>query len=95
VKGLARGFRWKRLIERNDYQSISDLAAAEKISEAYVRRLLRLTLLSPRIIEAILDGRQAKGVQLEGFRGELPTDWSTQEEHLQRTKVAASPSHAA
>jgi hypothetical protein len=37
----------------------------EKINESYVGRVLRLTLLAPDIIEAILGGRQPPQLQLE------------------------------
>jgi hypothetical protein len=86
VKALARAFRWKGLIERGNYHSISDVAAAEQISEAYIRRLLRLTLLAPPLVEAIVDGRLPSGVQLEGFRGTLPVVWSAQKEQLQKMR---------
>jgi hypothetical protein len=43
VKALARGFRWKRLLDEGHYASIVELSAAESINEAYARRLLRLT----------------------------------------------------
>ena len=57
---------------------MSEIAEAEKIDRSYVNRLLRLTLLAPDIQEAILDGRQAKGMQLEELTKPLPTDWSRQ-----------------
>ena len=41
------------------------LAEAEGVTRSFVNRLLRLTLLAPDIIEAILDGRQPKAMQLE------------------------------
>lgn len=77
VKALARGFRWKRLIEDGHYGSIVELAAGERISQSYVRRLLRLTLLSPPIVEAVLDGR-ACGLRLEYLRDEFPVEWTDQ-----------------
>jgi hypothetical protein len=55
VKALARAHRWKRLLENGTYASISELAAAEKIDRGYVGTILRLTLLAPDIVEAILD----------------------------------------
>ena len=64
VKALARACRWRRLIESGEYASITDLAAAEKINQSYVCRILRLTLLAPEIVEAILDGRQSPTLQL-------------------------------
>ena len=64
VKAVARAFRWRRMMEAGRYGTIDELAAAEKINSSYVSRLLRLTLLAPRIVEAILDGRQPEGMTL-------------------------------
>ncbi len=50
VKALARAFRWRRLLEDGVYASCEELAAAEKINDSYVRRVLRLTLLAPEIV---------------------------------------------
>jgi hypothetical protein len=57
VKALARAFRWQRMLETGNYASVADLAAAEKIHAAYLRRVLRLTLLAPTIVEDALEGR--------------------------------------
>lgn len=57
VKALARAFRWQRLLEDGRFDSISAIAAAEKIDRGYVGAVLRLTLLAPDIVEAILSGR--------------------------------------
>jgi hypothetical protein len=58
IKALARAFRWKRILESGRYASISEIATAEKIDRGYVGSILRLTLLAPDIIEAILDGHE-------------------------------------
>ena len=61
VKPLARAHRWQRLLESGECASITELAAAEKIDRSYLCRVLRLTLLAPEIVEAILDGAAAGG----------------------------------
>ena len=66
IKAVARGFRWLRMLETGRFATINELAAAEKINASYVSRILRLTLLAPNIVEAILDGRQGEGVTLPG-----------------------------
>ncbi len=38
-------------------------------------RVLRLTLLAPDIVEAILDGRQAEGMRLEDLLDGFPVEW--------------------
>ncbi|TQF76693.1 hypothetical protein FK498_16440 [Elioraea sp. Yellowstone] len=58
VKALARAFRWRRMLEEGRYASIRELAAAEGVDRAYVRRVLKLTLLAPEVVVAILEGRQ-------------------------------------
>jgi hypothetical protein len=41
-----------------------------------VSRLLRLTLLAPHIIEAILDGRQPDRMTLPGLMEPFPAGWA-------------------
>lgn len=60
VKALARAFRWKRMLEWGDYATIAELAEGEGIAYSYMTRVLRLTLLAPDIVEAILDGREVR-----------------------------------
>ncbi len=71
-----------RLIENSTYGSIKELATAEKVNDSYVCRILRLTLLAPDIVEAILDGRQPKILQLKDLMGRISTDWSEQRRAL-------------
>jgi hypothetical protein len=78
VKALARAFRWRRMLETGRYATIDELARAEKINASYVSRVLRLTLLAPEIVEAILDGRQREGVTLRGLLKGVPVVWVRQ-----------------
>jgi hypothetical protein len=64
TKSLSRSHRWRRRIESGHAKSITDLAEQEGVTDAYVCRLLPLTCLAPDIVEAILDGRQPKGLRL-------------------------------
>ena len=75
VKALARAFRWRRILEDGSYSTIKELAAAEKINASYVCRVLRLTLLPPDIVEAILDGRQLEGMALPRLLEGVEVDW--------------------
>ena len=82
VKAIARAHRWKRLLESGRFASVTELAEAEKINQSYLCRVLRLTLLAPDIVEAILDGRQPPGIQLDVLLNRHPVAWSTQRERL-------------
>lgn len=78
VKALARAFRWRKLLESGLHNTVEDIARSEKISASYVSRILRLTLLAPDIVEAILDGRQPAGLQLGALPEPLPNRWEEQ-----------------
>ena len=75
VKALARAFRWKRMLDSGEFATIADLAEHEGIAPSYMTRVMRLTLLAPVVVEAILDGRQGVGVTLVGVLKDVPLEW--------------------
>ena len=78
VKALARAFRWKRMLDSGAFATIGDLADHEKIASSYLTRILRLTLLAPEIVEAIVGGRQGEEVTLAGLTERIPASWEGQ-----------------
>jgi len=78
VKALARAFRWRRMLETGTHTTVAEIAAAENINASYIGRVLRLTLLSPETVEAILDGRQPAQLQLEDLLRPFPVEWQDQ-----------------
>ncbi len=78
VKALARGFRWRRMLEDGRYASIRELAAKEDVNRAYVGRVLGLTLLAPDLVEAILEGREPPGVSMAALMDGVEVKWERQ-----------------
>ncbi|MHC2400960.1 hypothetical protein ACVMGC_005504 [Bradyrhizobium barranii subsp. barranii] len=79
IKAVVRAHRWRTMLESNLFNSVRDLAKAEKINESYLCRVLRLTLLSPTITEAILNGLQPTGLELAQLLKSIPAEWDKQE----------------
>jgi len=79
VKALARAFRWKQMLESSEFATIAELAEREGIAPSYMTRVLRLTLLAPDIVEAILEGKQGPEVTFAQVLKPFPMDWSKQE----------------
>jgi len=79
VKALARAFRWKRMLESGEFATIAELAEREGIALSYMTRVLRLTLLAPDIVEAILDGTQGPEVTLARMQEPFPMEWVAQQ----------------
>ena len=78
LKALARAFRYQRLLDQGQYASISEMAAAERIERGHLGSLLRLTLLAPDIVEAILGGRQPDALTLQRLIEPFPVCWAEQ-----------------
>ena len=61
---------------------LSGLAKAERVNASYLSRILRLTLIAPDIIEAVLAGRQPSTLQLDDLLKTLPAAWAQQNAQL-------------
>ena len=59
---IARAYHWDGLIASGRYASVTALAAALRMDRSFVARVLRLTLLAPDIVEAILSGDEPSGL---------------------------------
>jgi hypothetical protein len=79
VKALARGFRWKRMLESGEFTTIAELAAREGITPTYLARVLRLSLLSPEVVDAIMSGQQTSHISLAKLMDPFPLNWAEQE----------------
>ncbi len=82
IKALARAFRWKRMLDSGEFATIAELAEREGIAPSYMTRVLRLTLLAPDIVEAILDRTRGAEVTLVRVLEPIPVDWAEQRAHL-------------
>ena len=82
LKALARGFRWRKLLETGDFATIAEIAEAENINPSYVSRVLRMTLLAPEIVYAILAGRQPERLTMARAMQPFPVAWPAQRDLL-------------
>jgi hypothetical protein len=78
VKAIARAFRWREMLECGECSNIKEIAALERINASYIARILRLTLLAPDLIEAIVEGRQSPDLALPILVKRLNPVWSGQ-----------------
>ena len=92
VKALARAFRWRRMLDEGACATLEELARAKGVGASYVSRVLRLTLLAPDIVEAIMDGRQPAELRLDDLLEGFPLEW---EGHVNPSgSIAPPPSRA-
>lgn len=82
AEGIGWAFRWKRLLDDGTYACVSDIARAEKLDRTSVGDVLRLTLLTPSVVQVIVKGRQAARITLPMLLNPWPLEWGTQREAL-------------
>ena len=82
VKALARAFRRRKLLETGVFVTVEEIATAEKINPSYVSRILRLTLVAPDLVEAILDGRHPSAMTLAVLMRPFAVRWRERTEVL-------------
>lgn len=78
IMNLARAFRWQALIDEGRFANVHELALGVGKDQAYVARVLRLTLLAPEIVHAALTGTLPEGIGVENLRQSMPVLWSEQ-----------------
>ncbi len=78
ITALARAFHWQELIDIGRYASITELAETLGVDRSYVGRIMRLALLAPDIVEAIVEGREPSGLSLERLVKGVPVVWEEQ-----------------
>ena len=83
LKAVARAHRWTQDLLCGRH-SIGALAKREGLDRRSVRRLIRQGFLSPRIVEAIAEGRQPPDLSVIKLtrRLDLPMLWSAQDQAL-------------
>ena len=81
LAALSRAFYWRKLIDSGVHASLAEIARAEGINDSYASRILRLTLLAPEIVEAILND-QWLGANLLPMLRPFPFEWMSQRQLL-------------
>ena len=90
LKALARGFRWKKMLQEGGFQTLEEIANAEKINPSYVSRVLRMTLLAPEIVETILAGKQPEGLTMARAMQPFPAIWVEQTSSIHGKSIRPS-----
>ncbi len=78
VKALARAHRWQRMLDSGEFATIRELAEREGVTPSFLTRILRLTLLAPEIVTAVLDGTQFADLTLKTAMQHFPGEWTAQ-----------------
>ena len=78
IRAIVTAQAWVEEIKAG--QSVSDIMQAQNIPEGMIWKRIRLAFLSPKILQAIVDGTSDRDLTIKMLtRHDLPLDWSDQQ----------------
>lgn len=82
IKSIARAYKWKIMIDKEEVESLADIARKENLSTGFVSKIFNLNFLAPKIVERILSGTQPRSLKLQDIvTNEIPDLWQEQMEN--------------
>lgn len=64
LRAIARAWKWRRQLESGAVSTIQDIAAAERLSDRFVSRMMRLAFLAPEVLEHLVIRRAPPALSL-------------------------------
>jgi hypothetical protein len=82
LKAIAKAWSWRRKLESGAVATIEDVAHAEAVTPAYIRRMLKLAYLAPAVLERILIARLSPALSLKDMSAAADMSWGTQRDSV-------------
>lgn len=80
LRAIARAWNWRRRLERGETSTIQDIATAEKVTDRFVSRMVRLAYLAPDVLEKLLIHRIPPALSLNDLMAVADQAWEKQME---------------
>jgi len=80
LRAIARAWNWRRKLERGETSTIQDIATAEKVTDRFVSRTMRLAYLAPDVLEKLLIHRIPPALSLNDLIAVANLPWEEQME---------------
>lgn len=78
LRAVGRAWKWRRMLQKGEVSTLTEIADIEGISERYVSRMLKLAFLSPEVLEALVVQRRAPVLKLTDLAALADRPWPEQ-----------------
>ncbi len=83
INAIVKSYRWNKMLKYDKVKNIKDIVKLETdYCLDHIKRTVRLNILSPTIVESILDGTQPLDLSLQKLYKLKTLDWKEQEKIL-------------
>lgn len=80
LRAIARAWNWRSRLERGEASTLQDIAIAEKVTDRFVSRMMRLAYLAPDVLERLLIHRVPPALSLNDLIAVAELPWAEQME---------------
>lgn len=80
LRAVARAWSWRRKLERGEASTLQDIASAEKVTDRFVSRMMRLAYLSPDVLDHLVIRRVPPALSLNDLVAVADRPWAEQME---------------
>ena len=91
LRAIARAWNWRRKLERGEASTIADIANAEKVTDRFVSRMMRLVYLAPDVLEKLVIHRIPPALSLNDLMAIADLPWPEQMEAVFGTALGSTP----
>ncbi|WP_372922434.1 hypothetical protein [Roseovarius sp.] len=78
LRAIGRAWSWRRQLETGAASTIQDIAAAEKVSDRFVSRMMRFAYLSPEVLDNLVIRRVPLALSLNDLVAVADRPWAEQ-----------------
>jgi len=82
LRAIGRAWAWRRKIDTGEFNTAQDLAVAEGISDRFISRMMRLSYLSPDVLQRLVTQRVPLALSLNELIAVAELPWAEQEAHV-------------
>jgi hypothetical protein len=82
LKALGRAWAWRRKLENGEMATVGDIAKAEKVTDRFISRTMRLAFLAPEVLERLVVEREPPAVSWNDLVRASYLLWATQMERV-------------
>ena len=82
LKALGRAWAWRRKLESGEAATVGDIARAEKVTDRFVSRTMRLAYLSPEVLERLAVGQVPPAISVAKLIDTTYPPWARQAEQV-------------
>ena len=93
LRALGRAWAWRRRLTNGEATTVQDIAKVEKVTDRFVSRTMRLSYLSPEVLERLIVRQEPLAISLAELIDATYLPWAMQVECVFNCRAITTPNN--